>query len=77
MSPHARTEDIYEERIARYLDLAEAAQEAAGCASSHSLHETYVQLADQWLHLAEMARGTIALARQISRNPQVENRRHN
>ena len=59
-------EDIYEERIARYLELAEAAQEAAGRTHSPSLQETYAQIARQWLHLAQLAAGTIDLARQVS-----------
>lgn len=65
MSPDARTEDIYEERVARYLDLAEAAQEASGRAASLALQETYAHLASQWLNLADMARRTIDLARHV------------
>ena len=59
-------EAYYEERIARYLELAEAAQEAAGRASTTSLQETYAQLAGQWVHLAEMAGRTIDLAQKVS-----------
>lgn len=59
-------EDYYEERIARYLELAEAAQEAAGRAVAPSLQETYAQLATQWVHLAEHAARTIELARKVS-----------
>jgi len=58
--------DYCEQRVARYLELAGAAQEAAGRASSLSLQETYAQLARQWIHLAELAAGTINLARQVS-----------
>ena len=63
MNPDAHTEDIYEERIARYLELAAAAQEAAGRADSVSLQETYASLAGQWLHLAHMARNTVDRSR--------------
>ena len=67
MRPDARTEDIYEERVARYLDLAEAAHEASGRAASPPLQETYAHLAGQWFNLAEMAQRTIELARRASR----------
>jgi hypothetical protein len=61
------SEDEYcEERIARYLELAQAALEAAGRAISPSLQETYVQLSRQWLHLANLAARTIDLSRRIS-----------
>jgi hypothetical protein len=82
MTPDASTEDIYEERIARYLDLAEGAQEAAERASSDTLKETYAALAHQWAELAKMAQRTIDLARNISRSARaaddrrdVQNRR--
>jgi hypothetical protein len=58
--------DYYQERVARYLELAEAAEEAAGRASSSSLQETYVELARQWAHLAWLAEGTKNLALQVS-----------
>lgn len=61
-----RTSDYLEERIARYLELAEAAQDAAGRASHVSLEETYAQLARQWIELARMAERTIVLSREIS-----------
>lgn len=62
-----RTEDYYEERIARYLELAEASQEAADRATHLGLRETYVRLASQWVELARMAERTILLAREVSR----------
>ncbi|HLY05429.1 MAG TPA: hypothetical protein VKR31_06750 [Rhizomicrobium sp.] len=62
-----RTNEYCEERIARYLELAEAAQEAAGRASNVGLEETYAHLARQWIDLARMAERTIVLAREISR----------
>lgn len=55
------TRDYYEERVTRYLELAEAAQEAAGRAASLALQETYAQLANQWVHLAGMAYGMIEM----------------
>ena len=61
------TNDYCEERIARYLELAEAAQDAAGRASHPSLQETYAQLARQWIELARMAERTIDLAREASK----------
>ena len=61
-----RTDEYYEERIARYLELAEAAQEAAGRAVGPSLQETYAQLACQWVRLAELAGHTIELSRKVS-----------
>ncbi|HEX3430069.1 MAG TPA: hypothetical protein VHT03_04215 [Rhizomicrobium sp.] len=62
-----RTEDYCEERIARYLELAEAAQEAASRATQFGLQETYARLASQWIELARMAERTILLAREVSR----------
>ena len=64
-----RTEEYYEERIARYLELAEAAQDAAARAITPTLQETYAQLACQWVHLAELAERTIELSRQVSTAP--------
>jgi hypothetical protein len=61
-----RTNDYCEERIARYLELAEAAQEAASRATHISLEETYAQLARQWIELARMAERTIILSREFS-----------
>jgi len=61
------TQDYCEERIARYLELAEAAQEAASRASSVGLEETYAQLARQWIELARMAERTIVLVREVAR----------
>lgn len=69
------TNDYCEERIARYLELAEAAQEAAGRASSVTLEETYAQLARQWVELARMAERTIVLSREISKAVPAENPR--
>lgn len=66
MRPDARTEDIYEERSARYLELAQAAQDASGRAASVHLQETYARLAEQWIHLAKLARSTVDLARRLS-----------
>lgn len=63
MSPFAPTEDIYEERIARFIDLAEAAEDAAGCAVYPGLHETYVHIAGQWTHLAQLAKRTIEISK--------------
>jgi hypothetical protein len=68
------TNDYCEERIARYLELAEAAQEAAGRASNVGLEETYAQLARQWVELARMAERTIVLAREVSKPVLAENR---
>lgn len=72
-----RTEDIYEERLARFLDLAEAAQDAADRADSMVLKVTYAKLASQWVELAQRARGMIDRERKPSgqtheqaRNPQ-------
>jgi hypothetical protein len=61
-----RLEDYYEERVARYLELADAAEEAAGRASSSTLQETYIEIARQWAHLAQLAEGTRDLALQVS-----------
>ena len=66
MNPDTATEDIYEERIARYLELAEAAQDAACRAPDGHLHDTYVYLAGRWMELADLARGTVDLARRAS-----------
>jgi hypothetical protein len=68
-----RTEDYCEERIARYLELAAAAQEAATRASHAGLQETYAQLACQWIELARMAERTILLAREVSKPVLAEN----
>ena len=70
------TNKYCEERIARYLELAEAAQEAACRASNVGLEETYVQLARQWIELARMAERTIHLAREVSKPVLAENRQH-
>jgi hypothetical protein len=59
-----QTEDVYEERIARFLELAEAAQSAAERASSIVLKVTYARLASQWVELAQMAARIISLARE-------------
>ena len=66
---YARPEDYFEERAARYLELAEAAQEAAGRAVSAQLQETYARLAEQWIRLAELARSTLDLSRTVSAAP--------
>lgn len=76
MDPQATTEDIYEERITRYLDLAENAQEAAGRASTETLKETYAKLAQQWVDLARMAQRTIDLARSVAKRPRDNDRRN-
>lgn len=54
-----QTEEVYEERIARFLELAEAAQSAAERASGILLKVTYARLASQWVELAQMAARTI------------------
>jgi len=69
MGLYARPEDYFEERVARYLELAEAAQEAAGRAVSAQLQETYARLAEQWIHLAELARSTLDLSRTVPAPP--------
>lgn len=66
MTPETLTADIYGERTARFLELAEAAHEASGRAASRPLQETYARLAEQWLHLAELARSTADLACRVS-----------
>lgn len=69
MDPTAPTEDIYEERIARFLELAEAAQEAAAAAARATrpnLQETYAIIAQHWLGLARMAQATVDLNRSMS-----------
>jgi len=67
------TNTYCEERIARYLELAEAAQEAASRASTAGLEETYAQLARQWIELARMAERTIHLVREVSKPVLAEN----
>jgi hypothetical protein len=59
-----QTEDVYKERIARFLELAEAAQSAAERASSIMLKVTYAKLASQWVELAQTAARTIAVTHQ-------------
>jgi hypothetical protein len=61
------TEDFYGERIARFLDLAEAAQEASERAGSTILKVTYAKLASQWVELAQMAERTVALAAEAAK----------
>lgn len=56
------TEDIYEERLVRYLELAEAAQEASERAGDITLKITYAKLASQWIELGQMAARTADLA---------------
>ena len=56
------TEEFYEERIGRYLELAEAAQEASERAGDITLKITYAKLASQWIELGQMAARTAALA---------------
>ena len=68
------TNDYCEERIARYLELAEAAQEAASRASNVGLEETYTKLARQWIELACMAERAIVLTRAVSRPAPTEDR---
>jgi hypothetical protein len=62
-----QTEDVYEERIARFLELAEAAQSAADRTANEVLKITYARLAGQWVELAQMAARTISLAREAAR----------
>lgn len=61
-----QTEDVYEERITRFLELAEAAQVAAERASTIVLKTTYAKLASQWVDLAQMAARTIKLAHEAA-----------
>ena len=72
MNPDATTEDIYEERIARFLELAQAAQEAAGRATRPTLQETYAHIAQHWLELAQMAEATLDLNRKLSATLRVQ-----
>ena len=65
MNPDASTEDVYEERIARFLELAQAAQEAADRAIRPTLQETYAHIAQHWLELAQMAEATLDLNRKL------------
>lgn len=54
MDPAASTEDVYEERVARFVELAEAAQRAAETAVQQArpnLQETYNTMAKHWLTL--------------------------
>ena len=67
-----QTEDVYEERIARFLELAEAAQNAADRASSILLKVTYAKLASQWVDLAQMAARTITVAHQTEEDLSTE-----
>jgi hypothetical protein len=60
-----QTKDVYEERIARFLELAEAAQSAAERASTTLLKVTYARLASQWVELAQMAARTIRDTREL------------
>lgn len=66
MIPNASMDEVYEERIARFLELAEAAQEAANRASTNKVQETYADLARQWAHLAELAQSTLEITRRMS-----------
>jgi hypothetical protein len=59
-----QTEDVYEERIARFLELAEAAQTASERASGIMLKVTYARLASQWVELAQLAARTIVQAQE-------------
>lgn len=61
-----RTEDIYKERLARFLDLAEAAQDASDRADTMVLKVTYAKLASQWVELAQLAQGIIDRNRKLS-----------
>ena len=70
MGPDDSTEDVYEERIARFVELAEAAQRAADIAARAmrpNLQETYATLAVHWLTLARMARDTVELNKRLAR----------
>jgi len=68
MSADPNTENVYQERIARFVELAEAAQKAADRAggSRPNLQETYASIAQHWLALAHMAQSTIELNRSIA-----------
>lgn len=55
-------DDFYEERIARFVELAEAAQDASARASEMLLKVTYARLASQWIQLAQMAARMTKLA---------------
>ncbi|HTT84321.1 MAG TPA: hypothetical protein VMF67_12645 [Rhizomicrobium sp.] len=60
-----QTEDVYEERMARFLELAEAAQIAAERAPANVLKITYARLASQWVELAQMAARMISMGREM------------
>lgn len=61
-----QTEDVYEERITRFLELAEAAQSAAERATSIMLKVTYAKLASQWVELAQMAAKAIVNTHELN-----------
>jgi hypothetical protein len=61
-----QTEDVYEERIARFLELAEAAQSASERAADIVLKVTYARLAGQWVELAQMAARALHMAHEAS-----------
>ena len=65
-------EDVYEERIARFLELAEAAQAASERASSALLKVTYAKLASQWVELAQLATELLTTQMQISNTREDE-----
>lgn len=55
--------DYHEERIARLVELAQHAQDAADAALDPDLREMYLRLASQWGELATKAEQTAQLAR--------------
>lgn len=59
--------DYHEERIARLVELAQHAQDAADTVTDTLLHETYLRLASQWAELAAMAERTA----RIEQGPQL------
>lgn len=67
-------EDVYEERIARFLELAEAAQAASERATSALLKVTYAKLASQWVELAQLATGLLTTQMELSNDLDDEKR---
>ena len=63
MSRDVPESEFHEERVARFIDLAQAAQEASSLAADPVLQVTYAKLASQWVELALMARRMAAASR--------------